>query len=128
MTARDVLPMLRRVESGVRRGEVFRLDPSGVRLLLRALLFDGAGVPAWHALAACRGMDHSVFFTTPGTDPVAQVRQAKRVCRGCTVQTDCLEDAMDWELPSARVGVRGGMSARERERLHAAREALGVAA
>ncbi len=128
MTARDVLPMLRRVETGVRAGEVFRLDPVGVRLLLRALLFDGAGVPAWHALAACAGMDHSVFFTTPGTDPVSQLREAKQVCRDCTVQTECLEDAMEWELPSARVGVRGGLSARERERLHTARQVLGVAA
>lgn len=128
MTARDVTPVLRRVESGVRRGEVFPVNPHGARLLLRALLFDGAGVPAWHALAACAGMDESVFFTAPGTDPVTQVRRAKRVCQGCTVQTECLEDAMAWELPSTRVGVRGGLSAGERARLHTARQVLEVAA
>jgi len=128
MTARQVTSVLRRVESGVRGGELFRLDPHGVRLLLDALLFDGAGVPTWHVLAACRGMDRSVFFTEPGIDPVAQVANAKRVCRDCTVRTECLEDAMGWELPSRRVGVWGGLSASERERLHTARSVLGVAA
>jgi len=128
MSAREVSRVLRRVESGVTAGDVYRMDANGVRLLLRALLFDGAGVPEWHALAACRGMDESVFFCPAGVDPVPHIWRAKRVCAGCPVRSECLEDAMAWELPSARVGVLGGLSAVERERLHAARTSLGVAA
>lgn len=128
MNQRDVSKVLRRVESRVTSGDAHRMDPNGVRLLLRALLFDGAGVPDWHALAACRGMDESVFFCPPGRDPVPHVRRAKRVCAGCPVRSECLEDAMSWELPSGRVGVLGGLSAGERAQLHAARTGVGVAA
>lgn len=124
MTQRETTSMLRRVGAGVRSGEVFRPDAAGVRLLLRALLFDGAGVPTWHALAACAVTDESVFFCESGVDPQRHLDRAKRVCASCPVRSECLEDALAWELPSARVGVRGGLSAAERQRLHLDRTAV----
>lgn len=125
MSAANVCPAVRRIGSGVASGDVYRLDPSGVRLLLRALLFDGAGVPSWHALASCRGMDEALFFP-PGDAPDCGVRiaAAKAVCAGCPVRRECLDDAMGWEQPSTRVGVRGGLSAAERQRRYAARKAV----
>lgn len=44
---------------------------------------------------------------------------AKRLCDGCEVKQKCLEWALRWEHPEERVGVYGGLSARERERLFA---------
>lgn len=127
MSARDVTRVLRRVGSGVSAGQVHRVDASGVRLLLRALLFDGAGVPLWHALAACAGMDERLFFPGNGRDRDARTTAAKRVCHGCPVRIECREDAMAWEMPSTRTGITGGLTATDRERLAAAREP-GVAA
>ncbi|MGH3947527.1 MAG: WhiB family transcriptional regulator, partial [Pseudonocardiaceae bacterium] len=119
MSARDVTRVLRRVGSGVASGEVHRVDPCGARLLLKALLFEGAGVPAWHALAACSGLDERLFFPGVGPDTHLRVSEAKGVCAGCPVRRECLEDAMSWEMPSTRAGVVGGLTAADRERLHA---------
>lgn len=124
MTQHGVARSLRRVAAGIASGEVFPLDPAGVRLLLRALLFDGAGVPTWHALAACHGMDESVFFPPLGRDTAKRVAVAKRVCAGCPVRRECLDDALSWELPSTRSGVRGGLTARERSELPGHRTAV----
>lgn len=119
MSATDVCKTLRRVGTSVTTGDLERLNPEGVRLLLRALLFDGAGVPAWHALAACAGMDEGMFFPAEGADGRPGAYRAKRICAGCPVRRECLEDALAWEMPSTRVGVRGGLLASERQRLAA---------
>lgn len=128
MSAGDVRKILRRVHSSVDSGDVFPIDPHGARLLLRALLFDGAGVPSWHALAACTGMPWALFFPGDEADCHDRIQAAKKVCGACPVQRECLDDAMAWELSSARVGVRGGLSAAERQRLAVERTTSGVAA
>lgn len=118
---------MRRVGKEIGSGGAKRLDASGVRLLLRALLFGGAGVPLWHTLAACQGMDEAVFFPGNGPDRDARIAAAKGVCRDCPVRVECREDVMAWEMPSTRAGVVGGLTAKDRELLHAA-HGSGVAA
>ena len=63
--------------------------------------------PAWHDLARCAETDPEMFFPEKGES----VRPAKRVCAGCEVQAECLQDALDH---GERFGVWGGLSERER--------------
>jgi WhiB family redox-sensing transcriptional regulator len=96
------------------------LDAAGVRLLLRALLFGGSSVPAWHDEAACADRPRSLYFAeSDGVRLRAEtVRAAKQVCRRCPVRAACLDDAMAHESPTHRHGVVGGLSPTERHRLH----------
>lgn len=74
---------------------------------------DRAG-EGWWALAACRDMDPDLWFPAQG----GSVRAAKRVCRVCPVQFDCLADAVGrGEL----YGVWGGASEEERRQIRAVR-------
>jgi WhiB family redox-sensing transcriptional regulator len=60
------------------------------------------------------GVDPDLFFPERG----ASTREAKEVCKGCVVKTDCLEYALD---NGEKFGIWGGMSERERRRLRRAR-------
>lgn len=95
------------------------LDAAVVRLVLRALLFDGSSVPAWHDDAACASRPRSMFFAeADGVRPRAStVRAAKRICHGCPVRTMCLDDVMAHESPTRRYGVVAGLSPAERGHL-----------
>lgn len=118
MTATD--PVVRGLRKVVGTAGLERLGPSGARLVLRALLFDGKSVPDWHRAAACADADPALFFPATGGDATLQVRAAKRICQGCPVRSACLADVMAWERPTRRHGVVGGLSAPERQRLHLA--------
>ncbi|WP_164932301.1 MULTISPECIES: WhiB family transcriptional regulator [unclassified Streptomyces] len=61
---------------------------------------------SWLARAACAGDDLDQFFS----NPVA----ALRICSGCEVRPECLYGALTVELPGARYGVRGGLTAKQR--------------
>ena len=65
----------------------------------------GAGRPAWHARAACRGKGPAVFFA-------ASTGTAVEVCAGCEVRPECAEAGED-----EPEGVWGGLTAPERSRL-----------
>ena len=66
--------------------------------------------PAWHDLARCAETDPEMFFPEKGES----TRPAKRVCAGCEVRAECLQDALD---RGERFGVWGGLSERERRTL-----------
>lgn len=68
----------------------------------------------WDKRAACRDADPELFFPVSETGP--HVEQAKAVCRGCPVRTDCLERAVRAGEPA---GIWGGLTAPERRRLRA---------
>ena len=63
----------------------------------------------WTARAACKGTDPDELFVQG-----AAQNRAKLICRGCTVRTECLADALDNRI---EFGVWGGMTERERRAL-----------
>lgn len=69
----------------------------------------------WRTHAACRDEDPDLFFPIGSSGPaVVQAAEAKVVCRGCPVQAQCLE----WALENGQdSGVWGGLAEDERRAL-----------
>jgi WhiB family transcriptional regulator, redox-sensing transcriptional regulator len=71
----------------------------------------------WQLLARCRGLSTEVFFASDGERgerKVAHEEQAKKVCRSCPVQRECLRYA----LTSVETwGIRGATTPAERRRI-----------
>ncbi|MCL2489284.1 MAG: WhiB family transcriptional regulator [Propionibacteriaceae bacterium] len=66
----------------------------------------------WRHEAACLTEDPELFFPIGNTGPaLAQIEDAKRVCRRCAVREECLQWAID---AGQDHGVWGGMSEDER--------------
>lgn len=64
--------------------------------------------PEWHARSACRDLDPDTFFPeTPASEA-----EAKLICAGCPVRSECLDHAVDRDI---RYGVWGGLAPRERQ-------------
>ncbi|WP_189112086.1 WhiB family transcriptional regulator [Pilimelia terevasa] len=63
----------------------------------------------WPSLAACRNGDPDALFVQG-----AEQNVAKRICRSCPVQYECLADALDNRI---EFGVWGGKTERERRAL-----------
>ena len=73
--------------------------------------------PEWHRRAACRGSGLSSYFPIRGES----VTPAKAVCESCEVQDECLAVALaDPDI----LGVWGGSSFRERQRMRRARRSV----
>ena len=87
-----------------------RLHPAPADEVDPASLF--LGRLAWHAQAACRGMDPNLFFP----HALQSNKSAKSVCSECPVTEECAEAGLNEGF-----GVRGGMSVRQRQRLRRAR-------
>jgi hypothetical protein len=74
----------------------------------------------WRHAAVCRQEDPELFFPTGETGPwVAQIDEAKAVCRRCPVIESCLQWAMDTREDS---GVWGGLTDKERTNLRRRRK------
>ncbi|MFJ4473297.1 WhiB family transcriptional regulator [Streptomyces sp. NPDC089424] len=71
--------------------------------------------PEWRKDAACARIDPELFFPIGSHPQVLQEeRQAKEVCRRCTVRLTCL----DWALVTGQAhGVWGGLTENERRQL-----------
>nr|WP_165827536.1 WhiB family transcriptional regulator [Mycolicibacterium sp. GF69] len=71
----------------------------------------------WQLHAKCRGLPTEMFFASDGERGerrAAREERAKKVCRSCPVQRECLRYA----LTSVEAwGVWGAMTPRERERV-----------
>lgn len=65
----------------------------------------------WQLEANCLGVDPDLFFPERG----ASTKEAKAVCKGCVVREDCLEFALQ---NGEKFGIWGGLSERERRRIH----------
>jgi len=70
---------------------------------------------AWQAEALCAQTDPEAFFPEKG----GSTREAKRICEGCEVRSECLDYAL---ANDERFGIWGGLSERERRKLR--REAI----
>lgn len=66
--------------------------------------------PEWHYSAACHGHT-DVFFPDVG-DMYQSLKQARKICQTCPVQTECLDYSLT--LPHPWIGVYAGLSPRER--------------
>ena len=71
---------------------------------------------AWQANALCAQTDPEAFFPEKG----GSTREAKKVCRMCEVQQECLVYALRLD---ERYGIWGGLSERERRILKPKRRA-----
>jgi len=70
---------------------------------------------AWMEQAACRDEDPELFFPISAKGAgLAQVAEAKEVCRGCPVREACLRYALD---TGQEGGVWGGLTEEERRAL-----------
>ncbi|WP_268895164.1 WhiB family transcriptional regulator [Goekera deserti] len=65
---------------------------------------------SWQERALCAETDPEAFFPEKG----GSTREAKKICTGCEVKTECLEFALEND---ERFGIWGGLSERERRRL-----------
>jgi WhiB family transcriptional regulator, redox-sensing transcriptional regulator len=74
------------------------------------------GDESWRLDALCAETDPEAFFPEKG----GSTREAKRVCVGCDVRSECLEYAL---ANDERFGIWGGLSERERRRIRLARRA-----
>lgn len=73
---------------------------------------------AWHATAACRGLDVEMFFSPErerGPTRAARESTAKAVCARCPVLTQCRAHALTTREP---YGVWGGLTAEQRRAQH----------
>ncbi|MFG2245516.1 WhiB family transcriptional regulator [Spirillospora sp. NPDC048823] len=77
-------------------------------------------VPAWTKDALCAQIGVEVFFSDP-TDRHT-LAQAKRICRACPVQDQCLEWALSFSLRNDQYGVFGGAGPGQRRALRRERE------
>lgn len=64
----------------------------------------------WQERALCAQTDPEAFFPEKG----GSTREAKKICLGCEVRSECLEYALAHD---ERFGIWGGLSERERRRL-----------
>jgi WhiB family transcriptional regulator, redox-sensing transcriptional regulator len=81
--------------------------------LAEAELTDLFGLPeesGWQERALCAQTDPEAFFPEKG----GSTREAKKICTGCEVKSECLEYALEHD---ERFGIWGGLSERERRRL-----------
>ncbi|PWI15843.1 WhiB family transcriptional regulator [Streptomyces sp. Act143] len=72
----------------------------------------------WQEMSACRREDPELFFPIGDTGPsLAQIEEAKTVCRECAVVEPCLQ----WALASRDThGIWGATTEAERRRLRLA--------
>ena len=72
----------------------------------------------WRSQALCAQADPDAFFPPPGG---TGGNPARRICRECPVQTECLEAALAKPQHEDDYGIWGGKSPRERRALRAER-------
>lgn len=86
-------------------------DPQPAEFDMIAGLFDsGEEGQEWQERALCAQTDPEAFFPEKG----GSTREAKRICAGCEVRSECLEYALEHD---ERFGIWGGLSERERRKL-----------
>jgi WhiB family redox-sensing transcriptional regulator len=78
--------------------------------VLVELFDDGDDEQEWQERALCAQTDPEAFFPEKG----GSTREAKRICQGCEVRSECLEYALAHD---ERFGIWGGLSERERRKL-----------
>jgi WhiB family transcriptional regulator, redox-sensing transcriptional regulator len=89
---------------------VDRLEGPAQELGVLTELYDPTDEQDWQERALCAQTDPEAFFPEKG----GSTREAKRICLGCEVRSECLEYALAHD---ERFGIWGGLSERERRKL-----------
>ncbi|MEO6084190.1 MAG: WhiB family transcriptional regulator [Umezawaea sp.] len=89
---------------------VDRLEGPAQELAALTELYDPTDEQDWQERALCAQTDPEAFFPEKG----GSTREAKRICLGCEVRSECLEYALAHD---ERFGIWGGLSERERRKL-----------
>ena len=89
---------------------VDRLEGPAQELAALTELYDPTDEQDWQERALCAQTDPEAFFPEKG----GSTREAKRICLGCEVRSECLEYALQHD---ERFGIWGGLSERERRKL-----------
>ncbi|TPW77221.1 WhiB family transcriptional regulator [Schumannella soli] len=84
-----------------------RLGIPGVR---KAAVDEEENQLSWQSDALCAQTDPEAFFPEKG----GSTRDAKKICTGCEVRSECLQYALEND---ERFGIWGGLSERERRKL-----------
>lgn len=84
--------------------------PAGSKLGSIQDLVDDSATKQWQDKGLCAQTDPEAFFPDKG----GSTREAKRICQGCEVRSECLAYALDND---ERFGIWGGLSERERRRI-----------
>lgn len=79
-------------------------------------IFGAAHGQEWTASALCAQTEPDAFFPEKG----GSVKEAKRICRGCPVRSECLAWALEND---ERFGIWGGATENDRRRLRSLRQA-----
>lgn len=95
--------------------EQLGVEPRSVHRYLQApaassFVDDELAEEGWKALAVCAQTDPEAFFPDKG----GSTKEAKKICQGCEVISECLNSALKND---ERFGVWGGLSERERRQL-----------
>lgn len=84
-------------------------DRAGWEALIRAV-----NVPSWHADAACREHNASLWFPTP---ELPTTRLAVEVCRSCLTREECAAWALENDGAGKPHGIYGGLTPNQRTAL-----------
>lgn len=104
-------------------GKAVAPSPLKLRPIVHPAPCRPAGDGSWRLDALCAQTDGDAFFPTVGSSYTS----AKRVCLRCAARGPCLEDALVEEQGVTPVGMRGGLTPKERTNpaaVAAARRAL----
>jgi len=106
---------LQLVTFGIDVAIVLSRDRGGADGFLGGVRYDALALaegpmPSWQERSLCAQTDPEAFFPEKG----GSTREAKKVCVGCDVRSECLEYAL---ANDERFGIWGGLSERERRKL-----------
>jgi WhiB family redox-sensing transcriptional regulator len=85
------------------------LPPRPEVLEMLTMIVEARNERDWRHLAACKGMNPDLFFAQ--RNDYQSVKQAKAVCAGCPVRTQCYQEGC-----TEYAGVWGGLSATQRRK------------
>ena len=106
----DVIYLCHAVKLLGRGGAVLELHLVTNVEMINATEGEEEGELSWQERALCAQTDPEAFFPEKG----GSTREAKKVCVGCDVRSECLEYALGHD---ERFGIWGGLSERERRKL-----------
>jgi hypothetical protein len=72
----------------------------------------------WSEQAACLGTPEAIWYPGKGNSARSAYSNAQWYCDRCPVRRECLTEALAVELPSARYGMRAGLTPGERDAIH----------